>query len=107
MLKEEEQEFIREFECKGERWFPKNKGKKVCGILRFNVESGGKLEVVGRGINIWNASSLWLKPVTLFGSSDKGDITLFDCSLSSSTASLGKLSTTSFKFSEGLSVSIF
>jgi hypothetical protein len=102
MPKEEEQEFIREFECKGEWWFPKNKGKKVCGILRFNVESGGKLEVVGRRITIWNASSLWLKPVTLFGSSDKGDITLFDCSLSSSSASLSKLSTASFKFSEGV-----
>lgn len=95
-------EFIKEFDCKGEWWFPKNKGKKVCGILRFNVESGGKLEVVGKRITIWNASSLWLKPVTLFGSTDKGDITLFDCSLSSSSASLGKLSTALFKFSEGV-----
>jgi hypothetical protein len=97
----EEFEFIKEFDCIGKWWLPEKDEEQLCGALKFDSVSGGKLEVVlqpGEHIDL----SRFKDPVTLLGHTDIGDITLFDCRLSKSNASAGALSNETFVFNEGV-----
>lgn len=90
-----------EFECKGKWWLPGNKKEKFFGVLKFNIVNGGKLEINLKHNHRIN-TQLYFQKTLILGSTDKGDITLFDCELLGSGPSHGKLHTAKFNFSEGV-----
>jgi hypothetical protein len=97
----EEYEFIRELECIGKWWLPEKDEEQLCGALKFNSTSGGKLELVLQPDNHIDINPVQ-DSVTLFGHTNIGDITLFDCKLGKRDASVGTLSTAIFEFNEGI-----
>lgn len=96
-----DEEFLREFECSGKWWLPKDKRRKFSGTLKFDIEHGGTLELVGIVGHIWNFQLINTK-LTIFGTTNEGKISLFNCTLTNMTNSKSKLSSISFKFDGGV-----
>ena len=96
-----DKEFLKEFECGGQWWLPTDKRRKLSGTLKFDIEKGGSLKLEGDKKHTWNLATI-SKNLVIFGTTDKGEISLFNCKFKKSKDSINELSNILFECEEGI-----